>query len=67
MATTYYVSTAGNNANSGQSIGAAWRSIQFAVTNPKVSAGDRIEVLPGTYAENVQIYASNGGRQGEQG
>ncbi len=55
MATTYYVSTAGNNANSGQSIGAAWRSIQFAVNQSLVKPGDEIRILPGRYSENISV------------
>lgn len=54
--TTYYVSTSGNNGNSGTSTGAAWATIQYAVNT--IAAGDVIRVLSGTYTEVVVISSS---------
>jgi parallel beta-helix repeat protein len=45
-AAEYFVSTAGNNANSGVS-GAPWRTLQHAAN--QVLPGDRVTVLPGNY------------------
>lgn len=49
-ATTYYVSTSGNNANAGTSEDAPWRTIAFAVTT--MVAGDTTYVRGGTYSES---------------
>ncbi len=65
--TTYYVSTNGNNGNSGTSEQSAWRTIQYAVTNSAVGPGDVIKVASGTYAENIVWNNKNGGRQGTAG
>lgn len=65
--TTYYVnSSTGNNANTGLSTTAAWKTIQFAVTNAAIGAGDVIK-LSGTFTENVLISDGNGGRQSTSG
>ena len=61
-ATTYYVSTSGNNANDGLSTGSAWRNIQFAADH--VQAGDTVNVLGGTYHETVNIPASGSATAG---
>jgi hypothetical protein len=44
----YYVSPSGSNANSGRSPSTAWRTLQHAAD--VVGPGDRVHVLPGTYA-----------------
>jgi len=49
-AATYYVSTAGDNSNSGAQ-GSPWRSIQYAAS--RVIAGDTVRVANGTYDERV--------------
>lgn len=46
-ANTYYVSSSGNNSNSGQSPAAAFQTIQHAAN--LVSAGDTVNVLSGNY------------------
>ncbi len=52
-ATEYYVSTTGDNANTGLSWAEAWRDIQYAVDN--VGSGDTVHVAAGTYNENIII------------
>jgi hypothetical protein len=59
-ALTYYVSTTGNDANSGLSLGAAWRSI--AKVAASVSAGDIVLVQDGTYTEGI-VYFNRGGTE----
>ncbi len=54
-ATTYYVSTSGNDTNSG-SISSPWRTIQHAANS--VAAGDTVYVRAGVYNEVVSIPAS---------
>jgi hypothetical protein len=56
FATTYYVSTSGNNANTGLSTSAAWRDVQYGANH--VKAGDTLNVLGGVYNEFVNIPAS---------
>lgn len=46
-ANTYHVSTAGNNANSGFSLGTAWATLQYAADH--ISAGDTVLVENGSY------------------
>jgi len=46
--TTYYVSNSGNNANPGSEI-SPWQTIQYAIDNVSVLAGDIIIVKPGSY------------------
>jgi parallel beta-helix repeat protein len=46
-AATKYVSTAGNNSNSGNSWAQAWRTIQYAEDN--IAAGDTVWVADGSY------------------
>jgi parallel beta-helix repeat protein len=48
QATTYYVSTAGNNSNSGLTSGDAFLTLQFA--SDLVQAGDSVIVMVGAYA-----------------
>ena len=49
LATTYYVSTTGNNGNTGLGItdGLAWLTLQYAES--QVAANDTVQVLAGTY------------------
>lgn len=61
-ATTYYVSTSGNNNNNGLSAGSAWRTIQWAANH--VQAGDTVNVLGGTYNETVNIPVSGSATAG---
>jgi nitrous oxidase accessory protein NosD len=51
--TTYYVSTAGNDASGSGTAGNPWRTIQYAIG--QVSANDTIIVAAGLYKENVVI------------
>ncbi len=46
QAAEFFVSTTGNNSNSGTS-NAPWRTLQYAAN--EVSSGDRVVVLPGNY------------------
>ena len=60
-ATTYYVTTSGNNANNGTSEATAWLTITHA--GLQAQAGDIVYVKAGTYSnENVDI--SNSGTSG---
>ncbi len=52
----YFVSTTGNNGNSGTAIDQAWQTIQYACDH--ASAGDIINVLAGTYYESINITTS---------
>jgi hypothetical protein len=61
-ATTFYVSTTGNNTNSGLSPSAAWRNIQYAANH--VTGGDTVQVLGGVYNETVNIPASGSATAG---
>jgi xyloglucan-specific exo-beta-1,4-glucanase len=54
--TTYYVSPAGNNSNSGLSPSKAFRTIQFAADFS--APGDTILVMDGEYNESVHIRSS---------
>jgi hypothetical protein len=51
--TTYYVSTAGNDASGSGTAGNPWRTIQYAIG--QVSANDTIIVAAGLYKENTII------------
>jgi len=51
--TTYYVSTAGNDASGSGTAGNPWRTVQYAIG--QASANDTIIVAAGTYEENVVI------------
>lgn len=61
-ATTYYVSTTGNNTNDGLTTTSAWRNIQYAANH--VVAGDTVQVLGGTYNETVNIPVSGSATAG---
>ncbi len=56
-ATTYYVSTSGNDANSGTSLTAPVRTINKALSKASLS-GDIVYVRTGTYVETVSIQQS---------
>ena len=56
FAATYYVDPAGNNAADGSS-DTPWLTIQYAINT--VLTGDVIEVLAGTYAEDLVITTDN--------
>jgi Right handed beta helix region len=62
FATNYYVSTTGNNSNSGLSTSAAWRNVQYAANH--VAAGDTVNILGGIYNETVNIPASGSATAG---
>ncbi len=49
--TTYYVSTAGNDASGSGAAGNPWRTIQYAIG--RVSTNDTIIVAAGLYKENI--------------
>lgn len=59
-AQTYYVSTTGNNSNSGLTEALAWKSISYSASSESpVTAGDTVYVEAGDYgAENVVISKS---------
>ena len=61
-ATSYYVSTSGNNNNDGLSPSSAWRNIQFAAN--QVAAGDTVNILGGIYKETVNIPVSGSATAG---
>lgn len=50
-AATYYVSPAGNNANSGTSTLAPWKTITFALN--QANDGDVINLMAGTYTGKI--------------
>jgi len=53
--TYYYVSVTGNDTIGTGTTDNPWRTIQYAVDNTTVSAGDTIIVRDGTYNENVNV------------
>lgn len=57
-ATTYYVSTGGNNSKLGTSKDTAWRTITYAAT--KAKAGDTVYIAGGDYG-NEKVVVSNSG------
>jgi hypothetical protein len=57
QAATYYVSTTGNNSNSGTS-SRPWRTIAYAVT--KMNSGDTTYVNAGTYKEGLIRFTRSG-------
>ena len=59
--TSYYVSPSGNNSNSGTSPSQAWQTINFAAQNTSIQPGDTVQILQGTYNEEVNITISGEG------
>jgi parallel beta-helix repeat protein len=55
-ATTYYVSTSGNNSNNGTSLTTPYKTIQYAVW--QMHPGDTIYVRAGIYNEHIYIDAA---------
>jgi len=62
LATSYYVSTTGNNNNDGLSPSSAWRNVQYAANH--VAAGDTVNILGGVYNETVNIPVSGSASSG---
>jgi len=56
--TNYYVSTTGDNNNSGITPNKAWQSINYAAQNSTVVAGDTVQIIEGTYNEQVNFTIS---------
>ena len=59
--TDYFVSTSGNNMNTGTSIGQAWKTIQYAMDNAPVNSV--VHILAGTYNEKVEVNVSGAAGQ----
>jgi len=57
FATNYYVSTLGNDANTGTSISSPFLSVDYAISNIK-NAGDSVIIRSGTYALSSHISIS---------
>ncbi|MEO6536116.1 MAG: LamG-like jellyroll fold domain-containing protein [Candidatus Paceibacterota bacterium] len=58
--TNYYVSTTGNDSNSGTSLGQAWRNINVAVDSKGVNGpGVCINVASGTYHDYIYLPTAN--------
>lgn len=57
-ATTYYVTTSGNNGNTGLSEGAAWRTITYAAT--QAHAGDTVYIHGGNYGHEHPVVSNSG-------
>ena len=53
-AATYYISPAGNNANSGISISAPLKTFAFAI--PRLNPGDTLTLMNGTYDGSTSGY-----------
>lgn len=51
----YYVSTSGNNSNSG-STDAPWKTVQYGVS--QLNAGDTLDIMAGTYIGKIDIRIS---------
>ena len=59
--TNYYVSTTGNNANSGLTEANAWRTINYILSaSSPVMAGDTVFVKAGNYGNEVVIFEKSG-------
>jgi len=52
----FYVSTTGNDTNSGTSTGSAWRTIQHAMSN--ATAGSTVNIMAGNYQEELTMSVS---------
>jgi len=59
--TNYYVSTAGNNSNSGTSINQAWKTIQYGLD--QLNPNSIMHILEGSYNEKVYINVSGNSTQ----
>ena len=57
-AADYYLSTTGNDGNSGLSTGQAWANLSHA--QGQLGAGDTLHILPGTYYNDSYVPQSNG-------
>jgi hypothetical protein len=55
----YYVSTSGNDANSGLSIADAWKTVRHAAGT--LTAGDSVYILAGTYTDTARVIVENSG------
>jgi hypothetical protein len=55
-AQTFYVSTTGNDANAGTTIGTAWRTIQHSMN--AATAGSTVNIIAGTYHERLTMGVS---------
>ncbi len=62
--TNYYVSPTGNNSNSGTLPEQAWQTINFATQNTTVQPGDTVQIMQGTYNEQIDITISGDGIEG---
>ncbi len=58
LASSYYVSTSGDNSSDG-SISTPWRDIDYAANTSIVVSGDTIHIAAGTYFEHVYINGKN--------
>jgi parallel beta-helix repeat protein len=59
--TNYYVSPTGSNSNTGISPAHAWQTINFAAQNTTIQPGDTVQIMQGTYNEQVNITISGDG------
>lgn len=57
----YYVSPTGNDSNSGTSPAQAWQTINYAAQNTAIQPGDTVQIMQGTYNEQVNITISGDG------
>ena len=55
----YYVSTSGNDANSGLSLDDSWKTIRHAANT--LTAGDSVYILSGTYTDTARVIVQNSG------
>lgn len=57
----FYVSPTGDNSNSGTSPAQAWQTINFAAQNTAIQPGDTVQIMQGTYNEQINITISGEG------
>jgi parallel beta-helix repeat protein len=55
---TWYVSTTGSDTTGNGTSGNPWQTIQYAINQPSVAAGDVISVAAGTYNESINVSRS---------